>query len=756
MDFSTDIPMLGYFIYRSGDQADPTALEFCPPKGSDELHDALRIAYPHVKTHSDRMRNAVIEFLKQELTDEQNHMAASVTSLDNNISTYNSWHSWPSIDSTASTLSSPDTLYLPTPASMTLSYTPSMSRQNSTSQANTTTPKTKTGLEEMTSVFSLSSTSQPKTHVRRKMTESELVEYRKRRIVKACDSCKARKRKCQHNQTDMEKVQSSKVTKSKARASNPSSARTEQITKALVQPTELSDLTEDPFIFLDQSLFGDLPTTDSGLFDVSDNLFAPRTIQPVQDLSSTTWPWSETPDWTLIDTDLQTHVLPSSPSYHQALFPAPTGLLSPQPTPQLELVHEVEQSTFMGLSSPGDTLSSNQLRDHFSTLATRTGNQSSLSSGSVNGESVLPTTISQHSLGSQGLVSSVRPDGLFNVVGHNKQPSKNTGTGIDGGRMIYSSDYALTQVTDGQAHATRQHVMTDVNSLATSAHTNGTGTLNLPALPSHLNMALTSRAATSHITSVPAPQGHSASSSSAGHGSPRMVRGLSLGLVSPGLSSRPVLASSPSSAPTASRGNGEMALQEHAVTSAYSEASTQEAPLDARPSSLLVDSTSTSTASSTFTTVPTDAVAGDMVPDGHTHAAAAAANMAARPSQPSSRSLAQAPEPETQTATASTSAYINAHQPPTSEEPSEYREETRAVPLKSGSLVCHNDKLGHADEVALAAEVHKAWLVMAMALVDAVTAQWTSCCGAGDGIRVEASCSALQQAGMMARAVCVV
>jgi hypothetical protein len=37
MDMSIQIPMVGYFIYRSGEQADPTALEFCPPKGSDEL-----------------------------------------------------------------------------------------------------------------------------------------------------------------------------------------------------------------------------------------------------------------------------------------------------------------------------------------------------------------------------------------------------------------------------------------------------------------------------------------------------------------------------------------------------------------------------------------------------------------------------------------------------------------------------------------------------------------------------------------------
>jgi hypothetical protein len=47
----------------------------------------------------------------------------------------------------------------------------------------------------MTSVFSLSTSEQPKQRVRRKMTEAEKVEYRKRRIVKACDKCSKRKRK---------------------------------------------------------------------------------------------------------------------------------------------------------------------------------------------------------------------------------------------------------------------------------------------------------------------------------------------------------------------------------------------------------------------------------------------------------------------------------------------------------------------------------------------------------------------------------
>jgi hypothetical protein len=195
------------------------------------------------------MRNAVIEFLKQELTEEQNQMAATPVipmeaDLSFDVSTESPW--WPSMDSTTSTLSSPDLFNLATPASMSSSQAPTMSRQNSSSQPSTS-QKAKPGLEDMTGVFSLSSTSQPKTRVRRKMTESEKLDYRKRRIVKACDSCSKRKRKCSHNQPEMEKVRSSKITKTKAPASNINSACMAQLEKAIFQPVEPSIVDEDPF-----------------------------------------------------------------------------------------------------------------------------------------------------------------------------------------------------------------------------------------------------------------------------------------------------------------------------------------------------------------------------------------------------------------------------------------------------------------------------------------------------------------------------
>ena len=502
MDMSTQLPMAGYFIYRSGEQADPTALEFCPPKGSDELFFALKVAYPHVKTHSDRMRNAVIEFLKQELTEEQTMAAPAIpmdSDLNYDLSTESPWSSWPSMDSTTSTLSSPDLLNLATPASMTSSYAPTMSRQNSSSQANTS-QKAKPGLEEMTGVFSLSSTSQPKTRVRRKMTESEKLEYRKRRIVKACDSCSKRKRKCSHNQPEMEKVRSSKVTKPKvAAASTIHPARVEQIEKAVFQPAEPAILAEDPFMFLDQSLFSDLPATDPLFLDNAGtyNLFEPQVSQASEQVSSTAWPWSDTPDWTLIDTPLLTQASPSSPSYHQALFPASTGLLSPQPTPQLELMHEPaeqvetresptteqtptrtwrtfsdfsrtafstsdgldgkEQSASMGLSTPGDMMSPSQLRDQHSSSATLLGTQSSLSSSDSRRErSTMPSGSQQTSSElvpqANGLTGTIRPEGQ-RLQGNGR---------IGGSGLINGLSHAISpQVTIAQSGEELRHVTSE-------------------------------------------------------------------------------------------------------------------------------------------------------------------------------------------------------------------------------------------------------------------------------------------------------
>jgi hypothetical protein len=209
-DVNMDATVPTYFIYRDtpvGQTYDPAAQPvFFPPKDSDELFDALRTAFPHLKTHSERMREAMIKFLLEEQQAEQGILPSP---LD---------QSWPSISPTGtfSTFSSPETLDMSTPA---MSPAPQLTRQFSTAPSITTASAEPSppALENMTGVFSVSTIGQPKQKIRRKMTEAEKVEYRKRRQVKACESCAKRKRKCTHNQTEMETLASKqKVSKQKS------------------------------------------------------------------------------------------------------------------------------------------------------------------------------------------------------------------------------------------------------------------------------------------------------------------------------------------------------------------------------------------------------------------------------------------------------------------------------------------------------------------------------------------------------------
>ena len=129
-----------YFIYRDtqSETFDPSAgLQFFPPKDSDELFFALRTAYPAASTHSERMRNAVIDFLLQERDAEQLDLQSaallptdSTLSLDGSSTSPNS--SYMSA-STSSMMNSPD-LFDNIPATSMVSpagTAPSLSRTSS-------------------------------------------------------------------------------------------------------------------------------------------------------------------------------------------------------------------------------------------------------------------------------------------------------------------------------------------------------------------------------------------------------------------------------------------------------------------------------------------------------------------------------------------------------------------------------------------------------------------------------------------------
>jgi hypothetical protein len=684
------------------------------------------------------------------------------------VSTESPW--WPSMDSTTSTLSSPDLFNLATPASMSSSQAPTMSRQNSSSQPSTT-QKAKPGLDDMTGVFSLSSTSQPKTRVRRKMTESEKLEYRKRRIVKACDSCSKRKRKCSHNQPEMEKVRSSKVTKTKAPASNINSACVAQIEKVLFQPAEPSIVDEDPFMFLNQNMFSELPITDDFIFDTATISQAPQ---------QTTWPWSDTADWTLIDTPL---LAQTSPSYQQALFPTSTGLLSPQPTPQQELIHEPaeqirapesptatqtptrtwhtfsdfsrtafstadgldgkEQTAFMGLSSPGDIASPSQLRNTNSPMATLTGTQSYLlgdsaidnSAMSADGAEMAPQLYPQ----AHGLTENVsRPEG--------PRPH-GTGSNTAGDDLVTGLGQVVPQqvITD-QAGAGLHCAMTEENARSptstsgdrhignsSGSDNNGKHDPSLQILHDHLAHTITATSPEPGIqrtagSILPArtTAGISLSSPSASAGLPQ---------TSPNATERVT-------APTAegsSHGIASAIKKQSAASESMSHeriAASGEAPSAARPASLSADSTSTSSSTSTIRTGPDSPHPRSKAASPDLHGGlSAAAGTPATPSnaiahdkfsrKPTSATQAKAHSSENKTLESGTAASQAAATP---SEPLRHRHKRSPgqaiAPATSAALDQDDTRIAAA---ILAAQVCMAWRAMASAFVQAVSTTQTSC-----------------------------
>jgi len=151
-------------------EVDPCApLHFDPPKGSDELHDALKQAFPHFKTLQERMLQAVIEFhTLEQLSMQRSHSTIS-TGSDN------SRNPMPSL--------SPD-------------VSPSMSFPTLESSPNTPANSMGEGQswKEMTAVFSLTGDT-VKTRKKRCMTTKEKKDYKQKRIEGACDMCRRRRKK---------------------------------------------------------------------------------------------------------------------------------------------------------------------------------------------------------------------------------------------------------------------------------------------------------------------------------------------------------------------------------------------------------------------------------------------------------------------------------------------------------------------------------------------------------------------------------
>ncbi|KAF2758344.1 hypothetical protein EJ05DRAFT_475671 [Pseudovirgaria hyperparasitica] len=164
---------------------------FEPALESDELFDALRCSYPEVKTHAERKRQAVLDFLVQE-------READMRALDRLISgestsPVQSWSSQ-SAGQTPATTS-----FGPFPSTNSTQASPVAITPNFTASDSTTTASTPSN--PAFHVWNASSNKPVKLHKRRCMTDAEKEEYRQRRIIGSCESCKQKRRKCRHYET---------------------------------------------------------------------------------------------------------------------------------------------------------------------------------------------------------------------------------------------------------------------------------------------------------------------------------------------------------------------------------------------------------------------------------------------------------------------------------------------------------------------------------------------------------------------------
>jgi hypothetical protein len=172
----------GFFITRVAAPGEPldmcAPLEFWPPKGSDALHEALKVAYPNEANLSSRMRQAVIDFL---LTEQQSEKQEEYQQFQSPVS--------------ADTLS-PE--YLPSPQSTFVFTIPSPSNSGTQISQQLSAPPAQ---QEMMAVWSLPTTpGATKIHTRRTMTAEERKAYKQKRLIGACAECKKRRRKvCLHS-----------------------------------------------------------------------------------------------------------------------------------------------------------------------------------------------------------------------------------------------------------------------------------------------------------------------------------------------------------------------------------------------------------------------------------------------------------------------------------------------------------------------------------------------------------------------------
>lgn len=173
----------GFRVTRNDTEArqsyDPCAgIQFIPPMDTDELFEALKHAYPNGSCHRQRMRQALIEFLLNEMETEK---STDPQKLSDKPASLNS-------------LEGSRVKDFPNAVDKSNGKNPDHKQSStvSTLQPIMTKPA-KNSFEDMTSVWCQNDL---KPRRRRKpMTENERLQYRQRRALGVCSTCKKQKRK---------------------------------------------------------------------------------------------------------------------------------------------------------------------------------------------------------------------------------------------------------------------------------------------------------------------------------------------------------------------------------------------------------------------------------------------------------------------------------------------------------------------------------------------------------------------------------
>ncbi|KAK7522403.1 hypothetical protein IWZ03DRAFT_371160 [Phyllosticta citriasiana] len=235
---------------------------FEPALESDELFDALREAYPAVKTHTERKKQAILEFLMDERQAIEQQITAFVQGS--------------AAPAPVDAFSPKDHASPPNPPSArnpSTSYSGDESLSSSTAPSSGESSPETLSLKQMTSVWTASGDAPPKIHHRRSMTTKEKEEYRKRRQMKACQDCRSRKRKCNHDTAASSRVTSKVKKRSKAPQHTTPSESSFQLEGSSVwgESSLMGSVMESPLNFTD---FG--PPPPAGVEGFEDFLLLPE------------------------------------------------------------------------------------------------------------------------------------------------------------------------------------------------------------------------------------------------------------------------------------------------------------------------------------------------------------------------------------------------------------------------------------------------------------------------------------------------